>query len=106
MTPRAHRQVIAGFLNAVSSSSNEVWAYVSRVYSPGLDIGELRKILDAGAKIKLAGAEYLDNGKVFTRSVYVENLQLNLRRVLHMRMIKEFGAWKIYSVEQENVQTT
>lgn len=104
MTPQPHRQVIAGFLDAVISSPEDVWAFVSCVYSPRLDIDELRETLGAGAKIKVAGAQYLDGGRIFTRSVYVENPQLSLRRVLHMQMIKERGAWKIYSVEQENVQ--
>jgi hypothetical protein len=65
-------------------------------------LDELREILGAGAKIMVSKALYLENPKnCLTRSVYIENAAINLKRLLHLRMVKDNGAWKIFGVEQE-----
>jgi len=99
---KPEQQVIARFLDAVMANPDDAWAFVSKVYSPGLDLNELREILGAGAKIMVSKALYLNDPKnCLTRSIYVENNAINLKRLLHLRMIKDNGAWKIYGVEQE-----
>lgn len=94
------QQLASLFLDAVMANPDDAWAFVSSRYSPGLDLDKLRETLDAGAKIKVSKAFYLNGGEN-TRSIYVENPALNLRKLLHLHMIKESGAWKIYGVEQE-----
>ena len=99
---KPEQQVIARFLDAVMANSDDVWSFVSKVYSPCLDLNELREVLGAGAKIKVSKAVYANDPKnCLTRSIYVENPSRNLWRLLHLRMIKDGGAWKIYGVEQE-----
>ncbi|MCL2225960.1 MAG: hypothetical protein FWB96_13410 [Defluviitaleaceae bacterium] len=99
---KAEQQVIARFLDAVMANSDDAWAFVSKVYSPGLDLNELREMLGVCAKIRASKAFYMNDTKnCMTRSVYVENPVLNLQRLLHLRMVKDGGAWKIYGVEQE-----
>ena len=99
---KPEQQVVARFLDAVMDNPEDAWAFVSKVYSPRLDLDELREILGAGAKIVVSKALYLNNPKnCLTRSIYVENTAINLKRLLHLRMIKDNGTWKIYGVEQE-----
>ncbi|MCL2385981.1 MAG: hypothetical protein FWC89_00385 [Defluviitaleaceae bacterium] len=103
---RPEQQVAAKFLNAVMVNPDDAWAFVSKIYSPSLDFNELREILGAGAKIMTGKALYQTDPKnCLTRSIYVENTALNLKRLLHLKMIKEpdrnGGAWKICRVEQE-----
>jgi len=99
---KPEQQVISRFLDAVMANTNDVWKFVSKVYSPGLDLNELREILGMCEKIETSKAFYMnDTSRRLTRSIYVENPAINLRRLLHMRMIKDGGAWKIYGVEQE-----
>ena len=95
---KAEQQVIARFLDAVLANSDDVWAFVSKIYSPALDLNELREVL-GGAKIQASKAFYVDEQKnSVTREIYVE--KQNLRQLLYLRMIKDGGAWKIYGVEQ------
>ncbi|MDR0272664.1 MAG: hypothetical protein LBI27_05040 [Clostridiales bacterium] len=99
---KPEQYTIARFLDAVMENPDDAWAFVSKMYSPGLDLNELREILTAGAKIFECKAMYLENPKnCLTRSIYVENKAINLKRLLHLKMIKDNGAWKIYGVEQE-----
>ncbi|MCL1883399.1 MAG: hypothetical protein FWF81_06590 [Defluviitaleaceae bacterium] len=99
---KPEQQVVAHFLDAVMANPDDAWAFVSKVYSPALDLDELREILDLGAKIVVSKAFYLNNPKNrLTRSIYVENAAIDLKRLLHLHMVKDNGAWKIYSVEQE-----
>jgi len=99
------RQVVACFLDAVRANPEDAWAFVSKVYSPGLDLNELRELLSSGAQKMVSKAMYLSDPKnCLTRSVYVEDPGRNLRRLLHLRMIREpdhNGLWKIFGVEQE-----
>jgi hypothetical protein len=96
------QQVIARFLDAVMENPDDAWAFVSKMYSPSLNLNELREVLFTCAKIKVSKAVYLNNPKNgITRSIYVENAALNLRRLLHLQMVRDGGAWKIYGVEQE-----
>ena len=97
------RQVAASFLDAVMANPDDAWAFVSKMYSPGLDLNELREVLAGGAQMKVSRVMYLSVPKnCLTRSVYVENS--GLKRLLHLRMVREpdhNGQWKIYGVEQE-----
>jgi hypothetical protein len=98
---KPEQQVIARFLNAVMENSDDVWKCVSKVYSR-IDLDELREILGSGTKIMVSKALYLESTKnCMTRSFYVENAAINLKKLLHLRMIKDGGAWKICGVEQE-----
>lgn len=97
---KPEQHVAARFLHAVQTNPEDAWAFVSKVYSPRLNLDELREILGAGAKFKISNALYLD-GQKHTRSVYVENPAKNLKRLLHLKLIKDGGAWKIFGVEQE-----
>lgn len=95
------QQIIAKFLDAVVADSKEAWTFVSAVYSPRLDLDELREILGAGTKIIAGDAVYPDSPKnCMTRSLCIEDAAKNMR-LLHLRMVKNGGAWKIYGVEQE-----
>jgi len=99
---KPEQQVISRFLDAVMANPDDAWAFVSKVYSPRLNLNELREILGNCAKIKISKAFYLSAPKnLLTRSIYVENAEINLKRMLHLRMIKDGGAWKIFGVEQE-----
>ena len=102
---KQEQQVATKFLDAVMANPDDAWAFVSKMYSPSLDLIELQQVLGAGVKMKVCKAFYINNSKNYlTRSVYVENPACNLRKMLHLRMIKEpdhNGAWKVYGVEQE-----
>jgi hypothetical protein len=99
---KPEQQVIALFLDAVMANPDDAWAFVSKVYSPRLDLNELREVLGAGPKFKVSKALYLNNPKNrLTRSIYVENTAINIKRLLHLHMIRDGGVWKIYGVEQE-----
>jgi len=101
------QQTVERFFEAVQTSSNDVWSYVSRVYSPRLDLDELREILSMDITFAkwVSKATYLNDPKnCLTRSLYIEAAQRTVRRLLHVRMIKQpdrNGTWKIYGVEQE-----
>ena len=88
------QQVIAYFLDAVMENPNDAWAFVSKVYSPQLDLEKLREVLNSGAKIQVEQAMYLNDAKNII-SIYVKNVA-----ILHLKMVKDNG-WKIYNVEQE-----
>ena len=103
--PVGDMQVAARFLDAVRANPDDAWAFVSKIYAPGLDLNELRELLGASAQIMMSRAIYIKNPKRYlTRSIYVEDPGRNLRRLLHLRMVKEpdhNGPWKICQVVQE-----
>jgi len=102
-----HQQVAASFIEAVKANSDDAWQFVSKVYSPGLDLNELHEMLTVSSQFVkwTTKATYMSDPKnCKTRSVYLEDPVRNLRRILHLRMIKEPGRngnWKICGVEQE-----
>lgn len=99
---KPEQQVMSRFLDAVMYNPDDAWTFVSKIYSPKLNLDELREILTESAKLKISKAIYMHEGKKFlTRSVYVENTKINMKKLLHLQLIKDGGAWKIYSVEQE-----
>ena len=97
------KQVAASFLDAVKFNPDDAWAFVSKMYSPRLDLDEMREVLAGGSHTMVSHAVYLDDVKgCKTRSVYVEDSMRNIKRLLHLRMIREpDGQWKIFGVEQE-----
>jgi len=97
---KPEQQVASRFLHAVQTNPDDAWKFVSKVYSPLLDLDEIREVLGEGASFKIAGALYLDGHKN-TRSVYVENPAKNLRRLLHLHLIKDGGAWKVFGAKLE-----
>lgn len=106
MDYKTDSQVAAKFIEAVKFNPDEAWAFVSKMYS-GLDLNELQDVLTVSPQsVKwITKATYVNDPKnCLTRSVYVEDPVRNLRKLLHLRMIKEpdhNGTWKICGVEQE-----
>ena len=109
MTVAGDCQVAARFLAAVRTNPDDAWAFVSKLYAPGLDLNALREVLTDGAQFVVSKALYMHAPKNYlTRSVYVESPERNLRRLLHLRMVREpdhNGSWKIFGVEEECVRT-
>ena len=107
MAYKPDQQVAANFIEAVKVNPDDAWVFVSKVYSSGLDLNEIRDVLMVSPQsLKwITKATYINDPKnCMTRSVYVEDPVRNLRRLLHLRMIKEpdqNGLWKICGVEQE-----
>lgn len=97
----------ANFIEAVKLNPEDAWAFVSKVYSPSLDLNELSEVFNASPNsVKwITKATYMHDPKnCLTRSLYVDDPTRNLRRLLHIKMIKEpdhNGVWKICKVEQE-----
>ena len=93
------------FLEAVQLNPDHAWAFVSKICAQSLDLEALREVLGAEVSYRQVLAAHINDTKnSMTRSIYIEDPKRNLRRVLHLRMIKEpdkYGPWKIYSVEQE-----
>jgi len=96
--------VAARFLEAVQANPDDAWAFVSKICAQSLDLDALRDVLGAGASYtQVLTAAYVGESKnCMTRSVCVEDPKRGLRRVLHLRMVREpdqYGVWKIYCVE-------
>jgi len=93
--------VAARFLEAVQSNPDAAWDYVSSICSQSLDMEALSEMLGVEASYtEVLTAAYVGEPKnCTTRSVYVENPARGLSRVLHLRMVREQGVWKVYSVE-------
>jgi hypothetical protein len=98
--------VAMSFLEAVAADPDDAWAFVSRHYSGNLDLEALRDVLDTGRLCKwVVKAPYMNDPKnCMTRSVLVLDTERKIKRLLHLRLIKEpdqYGSWKVYGVEQE-----
>ena len=98
--------VAVRFLEAVQINPDDAWAFVSKICAQSLDLEALREILSADVLCKpVMTAAYINDTKnSLTRSVYIEDPARNMRRLLHLRMVKEpdqYGLWKVYGVEQE-----
>ena len=98
--------VAARFLEAVQVNPSHAWAFVSKVCAHSLDLEALHEILGTNISYRpVQMATYFNDTKnCMTRSLYIEDPNRNIRRLLHLRMIKEpdkYGIWKIYGVEQE-----
>ena len=98
--------VAARFLEAVQANPDNAWAFVSKICAQSLDLEALREVLGDDASYRqVPMAAYINDTKnCRTRSVYIEDSKRGLRRLLHLRMVKEpdqYGLWKIYCVEQE-----
>lgn len=98
--------VASCFLEAVQLNPDKAWAFVSKICAQSLDLEALQELLsdDVSYRQVLAAAYISDTRNSMSRSIYIEDPKRNLRRILHLRMIKEpdkYGPWKIYSVEQE-----
>ena len=94
------------FLEAVQANPENAWAFVSKICAQSLDLDALREVLGEDVSYRqVPMAAYINDTKnSMTRSVYIEDSKRNLRRLLHLRMVKEpdqYGQWKIYGVEQE-----
>ena len=101
--------VAAQFLEAVRTNTDAAWAFVSKLYAPGLDLNALREVLWAGAHCKWVYKARCGHGAgskhFMTRSLYVSDPERNFRRLLHLRLVKEpdkYGPWKICGIEQED----
>ena len=98
--------IAARFLETVQVNPDAAWAFVSKICAQSLDLEALREVLGTDVSFKqVQSAVYLSDTKnSMTRSVYVEDPKRNLRKLLHLRLVKEpdrNGVWKVYGVEQE-----
>jgi len=96
--------VAARFLEAVQSNPDDAWAFVSKICASSLDLEALSEMLGVEASYtEVMTTAYVGEPKnCMTRSIYVENPAQGLRRVLHLRMVREpdqYGVWKVYCVE-------
>ena len=100
----ARRQVIARFLNAVKANPDDAWAFVSRICSSKIDLDEIRELMGADVQ-HVKFATYATSQKKWkTHSMYITDTKRKVRKLLHLRMVKEpdhNGKWKIFGVEQE-----
>ena len=101
--------IAARFLETVQINPDAAWAFVSKICAQSLDLEALREVLGADVSFRqVQSAVYLSDTKnSMTRSVYVEDPKHNLRRLLHLRLIKEpdrNGVWKVYGVEEAEVR--
>jgi hypothetical protein len=102
--------VAARFLEAVRANPDDAWAFVSKMYVGGLDLNALREMLWPDAYLcrwvhKATYGNDGSSGHFMTRSLYVADPERDLRRLVHLRMVKEpdkYGLWKICGVEQED----
>ena len=103
--PYMHDHIVAArFLEAVQANPEEAWAFVSKVCAQSLDLEELQEVLGEGSSYKqvLTAACIGGPKDCMTSAVYVEDPKRGVRRLLHLRMVKEpdkYGVWKIYCVE-------
>jgi len=98
--------IAARFLETVQVNPDAAWAFVSKVCAHGLDLEALHEVLGADVSFKqVKSAVYLsDTNNSRTHSVYIEDPKSNMRRLLHLRMVKEpdqYGVWKVYGVEED-----
>ncbi|MCL2203865.1 MAG: hypothetical protein FWB88_10330 [Defluviitaleaceae bacterium] len=107
MTHLHDHGVAARFIEAVQLNPDEAWAFVSKMYAGGLDLNALREVLWPGVH-SCKWVDKATGGNVpkhfTTRSLYVADPERDLRRLVHLRMVKEpdkNGLWKICAVEQE-----
>ena len=95
--------VAARFLEAVQANPDDAWAFVSKICAQSLDLEALREMLGDSSYTQVLTAAYIGESRdCMTRSVCVEDPKRGLRRVLHLRMVREpdqYGVWKIYCVE-------
>jgi hypothetical protein len=100
--------VAARFIEAVQANPDDAWAFVSKIYAGGLDLNALREVLWPGVhSCKWVSKAACGNGPkhFMTRSLYVADPERDLRRLVHLRMVKEpdkNGLWKICAVDQED----
>jgi len=96
------------FLETVQINPADAWAFVSKICAQSLDLEALQEVLSETTSYKqMRTVAYIgDHRNGMTKSIYIEDTERNLRRLLHLRMVKEpdqYGLWKVYCVEQEKV---
>ncbi|MCL2188989.1 MAG: hypothetical protein FWC16_08730 [Defluviitaleaceae bacterium] len=100
--------VAARFIEAVQLNPDDAWAFVSKLYAGGLDLNALREILWAGVHSRKWVHKAVCGSvpkNFITRSLYVSDPERGLRRLVHLRMVKEpdkHGVWKVCAIEQED----
>ena len=99
--------IAALFLEAVAANPDEAMAFVSKHSAGAIDFEALRDALDNTNQhcTSWVQASYSSDPKnCMTRSVMLVDPDKNIKRLLHLHMIREpdrYGQWKIYGVEQE-----
>lgn len=90
------KQTIARFISAVTENPDKGWAFVSRVYSAGLNLEELHDIFKSDIR-HITGAKYVTHSKKATiHSIYIQD------KILHLHMVNQpdrNSKWKIFGVE-------
>ena len=94
---------LSRFIHAVIENPDKAWAFVSRVYSAGLNLQELQMVLQADIKY-IKGAKYVPRSKnAMIQSLYIQDKNTKARCLLHLHMVNEpdhHSQWKIFGVEQ------
>jgi len=99
-------KVAKRFLEAVQDNPDGAWAFVSKAYAGGFDLDALREVLPHAHLcrwVRKAGSAH--DGATLTRSLYLDDPARDLRKLVHLRMIREpdrHGVWKICAIEQED----
>jgi len=107
MNISADHGIAARFIEAVQVNPDDAWAFVSKIYAGGFDLHALRELFaDKNRCQWVHKAGNGDASKFFmTRSLYVCDPERDLRRLVHLRMVREpdkYGTWKVCAVEQED----
>lgn len=91
------RRAVARFIDAVCKNPDSAWPFVCSVYSAGLNLAELRELFSTGVQYVKIGAFASTSANKAVQSVYVTR---NKRKImLHLRMVREQGKWKVFGVE-------
>ena len=99
--------IAALFLEAVAVNPDEAMAFVSKHSAGAIDFEALRDVLGNTNHhcTSWVQASYNSDPKnCMTRSVLLVDPDHNIKRLLHLHMIREpdrYGQWKIYGVEQK-----
>ncbi|MCL2365078.1 MAG: hypothetical protein FWC71_10500 [Defluviitaleaceae bacterium] len=103
----ADHGVAARFIEAVQMNPDDAWAFVSKIHAGGFDLHALRELF---ANFRNCQWVHKANDghapKLFiTRSLYVCDPERDVRRLVHLRLVREpdkYGTWKVCAIEQED----
>ena len=96
------KEALTRFINAVVENPDKGWAFVSRVYSAGLNLEELQNIFKL-QPASICGAKYVTRSKnAIIHSMVIGDKNSHTRHVMHLHMVKQpdkNSQWKIFGVE-------
>jgi len=103
----ADHGVAARFIEAVQMNPDDAWAFVSKIFAGGFDLQALRELFANPRScqwVHKASDGFIPKNFI-TRSLYVCDPERDMRRLVHLRMVREpdkYGTWKVCAVEQED----